>query len=70
MISKVIGHIEENNGNKYLIFDSINENKELLQKYKDIWNRIKNKFQIINEVSKNMVKILQKLNLILMMICH
>ena len=70
MISKVIGHIEENNGNKYLIFDSIDENKELLQKYKDIWNRIKNKFQIINEVSKNMVKILQKLNLILMMICH
>ena len=70
MISKVIGHIEENNGNKYLIFDSIDENKELLQKYKDIWNRIKNKFQIIKEVSKNMVKILQKLNLILMMICH
>ena len=37
MISKVIG-------NKYLIFDSIGENKELLKKYKEIWDRIKNKF--------------------------
>ena len=32
MIGKVIGHIEENDGNKYLIFDSIDENKELLKK--------------------------------------
>ena len=37
MISKVIG-------NKYLIFDSTDENKELLKKYKEIWDRIKNKF--------------------------
>ena len=34
MIDKVIRHIEENNGNKYLIFDSmelhsVDENKEV-----------------------------------------
>ena len=26
------GYIEEKNGNKYLIFDSVNENKEVLKK--------------------------------------
>ena len=42
------GYIEEKNGNKYLIFDSTDENKELLKKYNDVWNGIKNK---IEEVS-------------------
>ena len=32
MISEVIGHIEEKNGNKYLVFDSLDENKEVLKK--------------------------------------
>ena len=36
MIAEVIGHIEENNGNKYLVFDStelhvVDENKEVLK---------------------------------------
>ena len=26
MIGEVIGHIKENNGNKYLVFDSFDEN--------------------------------------------
>ena len=39
-------NIEEKNGNKYLIFDdSTDENKELLKKYKDVWNGIKNKIK-------------------------
>ena len=42
------GYIEENNGNKYLIFDTIDENKELEKKYKNVWNRIKNKISGIN----------------------
>ena len=42
------GYIEEKNGHKYLIFDSVDENKELLKKYNHIWNGIKNK---IKEVS-------------------
>ena len=34
--------------NKYLIFDSTDENKELLNKYNNVWNGIKNR---IKEVS-------------------
>ena len=37
------GYIEEENENKYLIFDSTDENKELLKKYSYVWNGIKNK---------------------------
>ena len=33
IIGKVDRHIEENNGNKYLVFDSTDENKEVLKKY-------------------------------------
>ena len=32
------GYIEEINEMKYLIFDSIDENKELLKKYNDAFN--------------------------------
>ena len=32
IIGKAIGHIEENNGNKYLIFDSEDEDKEVLKR--------------------------------------
>ena len=47
------GYIEEKNGNKYLIFDdSVNENKELLKKYADVWDEIKNKIKTIKMVRK------------------
>ena len=42
------GYIEEKNGNKYLIYDSTDENKELLKKCKNVWNGIKNKIKEIN----------------------
>ena len=42
------GYNEEKGVNKYLNFDSSDENKELLKKYNDVWNGIKNK---IKEVS-------------------
>ena len=32
MIGKVLGNIEENNGNKYAIFDSVDGNKKVLNK--------------------------------------
>ena len=41
---------EETNENKYLIFDSIDENKELLKKYNDVFNGIMGK---IKEVSND-----------------
>ena len=42
------GYIEEKNGYKYLVFNSTDENKEVLKKYADVWNGIKNKTKEIN----------------------
>ena len=39
------GYIEEKVVNKYLIFDSVDENKELLQKYNDVFNGIMSKIK-------------------------
>ena len=64
------GYIEEKNGNKYLIFDSTDDNKELLKKYVDVWNGTKNEIKKINLVSVIMKKILWKLSLIIMMTYH
>ena len=33
--------IEEKNGNKYLVLDDIYENKEVLEKYEEVWEDIK-----------------------------
>ena len=40
--------LKKKNGNKYLIFDSVDENKEVLKKYADVWDGIKNKIKAIN----------------------
>ena len=42
------GYIEEINGNKYLILDSTDENKELLKKYNDAFNGIRDVIKTIN----------------------
>ena len=41
-------YIEKKGANKYLIYDSTDANKELLKKYNDVWNRIKNKIKEIS----------------------
>ena len=48
LVNHASGYIEEKNGNKYLIFDSVDENKEVLKKYADVWDGIKNKIKAIN----------------------
>ena len=35
--------------NKYLVFDSIDENKELLKKCSDVWNGIRNKIKEVGD---------------------
>ena len=50
IIAHASGYIEEKGVNIYLIFDSTDENKELLKKYNDILNGIKCK---IREVSSD-----------------
>ena len=48
IIGKVDGHIEEKNGSKYLVFDSTDENKEVLKKYTELSNGIENETKTIN----------------------
>ena len=62
LVNHASGYIEEKNGNKYLIFDSVDENKEVLKKYADVWDGIKNKIKAINggkenDYGKNYMKI-------------
>ena len=57
-ISSASGYIEEKDVNKYLIFNSMelhsmelhsrHENKELLKKYRDVFNGIRNKIKKIS----------------------
>ena len=42
IIDKTDGYIEESNGNKYLILASTNKNKQVLIKYTELWDKIKN----------------------------
>ena len=42
IIGKGDRRIEEKNGSKYLVFDSTDENKEVLKKYTELWNGIRN----------------------------
>ena len=48
LISHANGYIEEKGVNKYLVFDSADENKELLKKYNDVFNGIRDKIKEIN----------------------
>ena len=48
MIDKMIGHFEEKSGNKYLVLNDVDENKEVLKKYKEIWEGVKKEIETIN----------------------
>ena len=48
MINEMIGHFEEKNENKYLVLDEIDENKEVLKKYEEVWEGIKKEIETIN----------------------
>ena len=39
------GYFEEKGTNKYLVFDSTDENKELLKKYSDVFDGIRDKIK-------------------------
>ena len=53
--------LKKENESKYLIFDSTDENKELLKKYSDVWSGIKNKIEAVScgvcDYEKDYVKI-------------
>ena len=55
-------HKRYSNGSKYLVIESIDENKEVLKKCTELWNLIKNKNETINggkkgEYDKDFMKI-------------
>ena len=47
-VDHVNGYIEEKGVNKYLVFDSTDENKELIKKCNDVFNGIRDKIKEIN----------------------
>ena len=53
MIDEMIGHFECNsveakNLNKYLVLDDVDENKEVLKKYEEVWEGVKKEIETIN----------------------
>ena len=62
MTAKMIVYFEEKSGNKYLVLDDVDENKEVSQKYEDVQNGIKKEIETINggkkiEYGKDFLKI-------------
>ena len=70
LINHASGYIEEKGVNKYLIFDSTDENKELLKKYNDVWNGVKNKIEEVSSDKCDYEKDYMKIKLNLMMTYH
>ena len=52
-INHASGYVEEKNETKYLIFDSFDENEEVLMFNADVWHGIKNKIKPINGGKEN-----------------
>ena len=52
MIDKMIGHFEEKNGNKYLVLDDVDENKEVSKKHEEVWEGVKKEIKTINSGKK------------------
>ena len=69
-ITHASGYIEEKGVNKYLIFDSIDENKELLKKYNDVFNGIMGKIKEVSNDECDYEKDCIKIKLIQMMTYH
>ena len=67
----MIGHFEEKNGNKYLVLDDVDENKEVSKRYEEVWEGVKKEIDTINcEEKIEYEKDLKKIGLSLMMICQ
>ena len=49
MINRIDGFIEEKNGGKYLNIASTEKNSEVLEKYSEVWNGIKDCIEKINK---------------------
>ena len=61
LIDHANGYIEEKGVNKYLVFDSTDKNKELLKKYNDVFNEIRNKIKEVSSDECDYVKYYMKI---------
>ena len=52
MMNKIIGHFEEKSGNKYLVLDDVDENKEVSKKYEEVWESVKKEIETVNGSKK------------------
>ena len=68
-IDHASGYVEKG-VNKYLVFDSTNQNKKLLKKYNDVWNGIKNKTKEVSNSDFDYEKDYIQLNSISMITYH
>ena len=62
IIDEVGEYVEEKNGNKYLILDSTDKNKEILKKYPQLWDGIKNSIEKVNNKLSEYGKDFMKFN--------
>ena len=53
MIDEMIGHPEEKNGNKYLVSDDVDENKEVSKKHEEVWEGVKKNLKRLMVDKKN-----------------
>ena len=53
MINRFYGHIEQKNGNKYLIISDISKNSDVLKKYNQVFDGIK---YHINKIDNSVVE--------------
>ena len=51
IINEINGYIKESNGNKYLTLVSTDKNKDILKKYAELWDKIKDLIRSITNTS-------------------
>ena len=52
IINEMVGHFKGKNDIKYLVLIEIDENKEILNKYEEVWEGIKKEIETINSGKK------------------
>ena len=48
MINEMIGLFEVKSGNKYLVLEDVDKNKEVSKKYEEVWEGVKKETETIN----------------------
>ena len=69
IIGKANRYIEDSNGNKYLTLVSTDKNKEILTKYRELWDGIKNFIKKIDSKSGGYDEKYMKIEFNQMIIC-